>query len=134
MPRPDPKAPRVGQESLFEQVGEARQGQVLRGRHSEAMDRALAAARNAELVDAVDEGLATVLRAGAWSLDVFEAQNKPYGPSKIVQQMTEALREAHMTPEARKTDTDAAIASLLEDLASMDTEADDDAPLPHTED
>lgn len=134
MPRPDPKAPRAGQESLFEALGETRQGQVLRGRHSEAMDRALDAARAAELVADVDEGLATVLRAGAWSLDVFEAQNKPYGPSKIVQALTEALREANMTPGARVTDTDAAIAALLADLGTVDTDADDDAAIHHAED
>lgn len=127
MPRPDPKQPGPGQGDLFavEQTAVKRAGQVLRGRHSEAMDRAVAAARTSEVVADLDEGLTTVLRASAWALDSMEASGHHYGPAKLVPAITEALREAHMTPESRQTDTDAAIADLLADLAAVD--ADDDA-------
>lgn len=130
MPRPDPRAPGQGQADLFdvEPVAVKRAGQVLRGRHSEAMDRAVTAARSAEVVGDLDEGLTTVLRAGAWALDSMEASGHHYGPAKLLPGLTEALREAHMTPESRQTDTDTAIADLLADLGAMDT-TDDDAPV-----
>lgn len=124
MPRPDPAAPRAGQTSLFEPVeavAEARAGQVLRGRHSVAMDDALSAAQAAEVLGDLDGGLATVLRASAWALDSMEKSNHHYGPAKLVPAIVEALRDAHMTPESRKTDTDEAIRALLTDLAEVDT-------------
>ena len=64
----------------------------------------------------MDEGLETVLRAGAWALDSFESQNKPYGPTKIIDQMVAALREARMTPESRDVATDDEIKDLLHGL------------------
>lgn len=134
MPRPDPKAPRAGQESLFstETTAERRRGEVLRGRHSQAMDTAIAAARAAEVVGDLDAGLTTVLRAGAWALDSMETSGHHYGPAKLLPGLTEALRDAHMTPESRQTDTDAALADLLAELGTIDTTADDDAAaLPH---
>lgn len=136
MPRPDPKAPRAGQESLFEATAEARIGQVLRGRHSDAMDRALSAAAARQITEDVDEGLATVLRSAAWALDSMEKSGHHYGPAKLIPGITEALREAHMTPESRQTDTDSAIAELLTDLAAVEAEepADDDAAIHHAED
>lgn len=133
MPRPDPKQPGPGQDSLdldIERTAVPRAGQVLRGRHSKAMDEAIAAARDAELVGDVDKGLTTVLRASAWALDSMERSGHHYGPAKLLPGITEALREAHMTPESRQTDTDAAIMQLLADLAAVDS--DDDAALPDT--
>ena len=130
MPRPDPTAPKAGQAALFEPidaVADARAGQVLRGRHSVAMDSALTAAREAEVVGDLDEGMATILRAGAWALDSMERSNHHYGPAKLIPALTEALRDMHMTPDSRTTDTDSAIVELLEDMAK----ADDTAPLPH---
>lgn len=133
MPRPDPKQPGPGQGDLFavEQTAVKRACQVLRGRHSAAMDRAVTAARTAEVVADLDEGLTTVLRAGAWALDSMEASGHHYGPAKLLPGLTEALREAHMTPDSRQTDTDAAIADLLADLAAVDTDEDTPA-LPDT--
>lgn len=135
MPRPDPRAPGAGQSELFEPsepVGQKRAGQVLRGRHSVAVDAALDAARAQQVVTDVDEAAATLLRAGAWSLDAFEAQNKPYGPSKIIPALTEALRELHMTPESRQTGTtDGAIAELLRDLNTLE-DVNGDATVHHT--
>ena len=94
------------------------------------MDNALVAAAAGEVVADIDGGLATVLRAGAWALDSMERSNHHYGPAKLIPALTEALREAHMTPDARQTDTDAAIHELLADLASADTTStDDDAPV-----
>ena len=144
MPRPDPHAPGEGQSALFEpteRVGERRAGQLLRGRHSVAMDSAIEAAKSAEIIGAVDDGLATVLRAGAWALDSMEASGHHYGPAKLVPAITEALRDAHMTPESRTTDTDSAIADLLTDLAQAEAEdpdydgcTDGDAAIPHASD
>ena len=131
MPRPDPKEPGPGQDALFEATAEKREGQVLRGRHSAAVDRALDAARAAELIGSVDEAAATLLRAGAWSLDAFEAQNKPYGPAKLIDPMVAALREARMTPDSRQTDTDDEIKDLLHALAQPD---DANAEIPHAAD
>lgn len=130
MPRPDPNRPREGQESLFEREAVQEPDMILRGRHSDAMDRALNAAREVDAIDAVDDGLATVLRAGAWSLDAFEKQNKPYGPTKIIDQMVVALREAHMTPDSRAQATDDSIKELLHEIGNPAT---GDAPVPYSE-
>lgn len=116
MPRPDPRRPRAGQLGIFEEQAVKEPDQVLRGRHSEAMDRALMAAQDQDALSAIDEGLQTVLRAGAWSLDVFESQNKPYGPTKIIDGMVAALREARMTPDSRDVATDDEIKDLLHEL------------------
>lgn len=135
MPRPDPKAPATGQDSLFEAVemtAVRRRGERLRGTHSEAMDDAIAAARSAQIVGDADGGLLTVLRAGAWALDSMEASGHHYGPAKLIPGITEALRDAHMTPESRQTDTDAALLELLAEMATVDS--DDDAPLHHVQD
>lgn len=92
------------------------------------MDRAVAAATAAEVVGELDEGLTTVLRASAWALDSMEASGHHYGPAKLVPAVTEALREAHMTPESRATDADGAIAELMRSMAAMETD-DDAAPV-----
>lgn len=135
MARPDPKEPGTGQAQLFETetVAPRRAGQVLRGRHSKAMDRAITAARDSGEVTDLDEGLTTVLRAGAWALDSMETSGHHYGPAKLVPAITEALRDAHMTPESRAAgdSTDAAIEQLIHDLNKID---DDDAALPHAAD
>lgn len=131
MGRPDPRRPRAGQTDLFEDVAIAKPDKVLRGRHSEAMDRALDAARDQGAISEVDDGLATVLRAGAWSLDAFEKQNKPYGPSKIIDAMVAALTAANMTPGARAEATDDSIKELLNELAIS---APGDAEVPHETD
>ena len=116
MPRPDPHRPRAGQLGIFEEQAVKEPDHVLRGRHSEAMDRAIMAAQDQDALSAIDEGLQTVLRAGAWSLDVFESQNKPYGPTKIIDGMVAALREARMTPDSRDVATDDEIKDLLHEL------------------
>lgn len=116
MPRPDPRRPRAGQLGIFEEQAVKKPDQVLRGRHSEAMDRAIIAAQDQDALSPIDEGLQTVLRAGAWSLDVFESQNKPYGPTKIIDGMVAALREARMTPDSRDVATDDEIKDLLHEL------------------
>lgn len=125
MARPDPKAPGTGQAELFaptETTAQRRAGAVLRGRHSVAMDSALDAARAQQITTPVDDGMATVLRAGAWALDSMESSGHHYGPAKLIPGLTEALRELHMTPESRQTDTDAAIADLLTDLAAVEAQ------------
>lgn len=150
MPRPDSNAPGPEQQGLFDgtalspeeyapvlQSARGRLDLVLTGRHSQATARAIAAAQAAELISDVDEAATTLLRAGAWALDAFEAQNKPYGPSKLMQGMNETLRELHMTPEARQDDTDDAMGELLAQMAGMDADDDanagDAAPVHHPE-
>ena len=66
--------------------------------------------------------LASTLMAGAWALDAFEAQNKPYGPTKLIDQLVAALREARLTPDSRGDATDDAIQELLADLGAADDE------------
>ena len=140
MPRPDPNAPKAGQLGMelgvTEQTGERRAGEVLRGRHSKVIDNAISEAFDAGILTSVDGGVAAALRLGFWAGDSFETNNMPYGPAKLLPALTEALREAHMTPDSRQTDVDGEIAALLTDLATVDTEAPDhdDAALPHAED
>ena len=136
MPRPDPRAPGAGQDELFEPTemkAVKRTGTVLRGRHSVAGDKALEAARSAELIADVDGALASVVRAGMWALDQAEASggSAMYVPSKVMQPLTEALRELHMTPDSRGTDTEGSIAELAAQLGAI--KVDDDEPaLPDT--
>lgn len=120
MPRLDPRRPRAGQQELFEPPTTKESMDIDGGRHSRAMATALETARTSDLIDPVDEGLATVLMSGAWALDKFEAQGQSYGPSKTIQPMVEALREARMTPDARQTTTDDNIQELVRDLAAAD--------------
>lgn len=126
MPRPDPRRPRDGQIDLFEDAPIKRPDKLTRGRHSEAMDAAIRAAEERDLVDDVDKGILTTLRAGAWALDSLEASEHHYGTAKLLQPLLEVLREARMTPESRQTASDDAVAELLKELNS-----DDPAP-PHT--
>lgn len=126
MPRPDPRRPRDGQSELFEAEAVKQPDQVLRGRHSAAMDKAITAARDVDALDDIDDGLVTVIRSAAWALDSFEKQNKPYGPSKLIDPLVAALREARLTPDSRAAATDDSIKELLHDLG---TPATSDTPL-----
>jgi hypothetical protein len=129
MKHPDPNRPRDGQAPLFEPPTSSDSQRMDDGRHTRAMAGAIDAARNVGGLDAIDDGLATVLLSGAWSMDSFEAQNKPYGPTKLVSQMVEALREARMTPDSRQTETEDKIADLIKELST----ADDDEDAVHAE-
>lgn len=126
MPRPDPSRPRDGQLDLFENMPFKKPDKLLRGRHSDAMDVAIAAAKDRDLVDDVDKGLLTVLRSGAWALDALEASDHHYGTAKLIVPMVEALREARMTPDSRQAASDDAVAALIKELNHDDTAA------PHT--
>lgn len=133
MPRPNPRRPREGQESLFPSPTTKDDMRLNRGRHQLAFNDALNRAFDDGHITEVDGALASTLLAGAWALDAFESQNKPYGPTKLLDQMVNALREARMTPDSRGDDTDAAIAELLNGLGAPDGGDDDDSdtPLPH---
>lgn len=120
MPRPNPKDPKEGQLDLIEREAVKRAGEILRGRHSIAVDAALAAAAEQGYTDEVDKALLTTIRAGAWALDVFEAQNKPYGPAKTIEPMLAAIREAGLTPEVRAAHTNDNVDVLLENLMAAD--------------
>lgn len=58
--------------------------------------------------------------AGAWALDSFEAQNKPYGPSKIIDPILNALRAAQMTPDTRLDDGTDTLSELLREISAPD--------------
>lgn len=123
MPRPDPNRPREGQMELFEDTPYKMRDKLLRGRHSRAMDTAIHAAEERDLVDDIDKGLLTVLRSGAWALDSLEASSHHYGTAKLITPMVDALREARMTPESRQVASDDAVAALLEELNDDDATA-----------
>lgn len=133
MPRPNPRRPRDGQDSLFPEPTTKDDMRLNSGRHQLAFNDALDKAFDDGHITEVDGALASTLLAGAWALDAFESQNKPYGPTKILDQMVNALREARMTPDSRGDDTDAALADLLNGLGAPDGGDDDDSetPLPH---
>lgn len=78
------------------------------------------------------EALQTVVRSCGWALDCFEAQNKPYGPAKLVPAAVEALRELKLTPAAQADETDEKLRELLDDIgrATVDTPAE----VPHSTD
>lgn len=120
MPRPNPLAPGPGQGSLFPAPTTGDDMRHNRGRHQTAFSQALDIAYDQGLIDSVDGALASTLMAGAWSLDSFESQNKPYGPSKIVQPILDALRAAHMTPDTRPDTTDDAISQLVAELSAAE--------------
>lgn len=124
MPRQDPHRPRQGQDALFDPPTTSDSMRTDGGRHTRAMRRALSAAREVGALDAMDDGLATVLESSAWALDSFEAQNKPYGPSKMIPAVVEALREARMTPDSRQTETEDKIADLVSELATAEDDTD----------
>jgi hypothetical protein len=81
------------------------------------------AAAQSDLIKPEDEALVTLVRAAAWSLDAFEQQNKPYGSSKLLPAVTEALRELRLTPDSRATETDNSLKDLLNGLGATTTDA-----------
>ena len=122
MPRPDPRRPREGQRSLFPEPTSKDDMRLNQGRHQLAFSEALDRAYDDGHLSDVDGALSSTLMAGAWALDAFEAQNKPYGPTKIIDQLVAALREARLTPDSRGDSTDEAIQELLAGLGDPDDE------------
>ncbi|MFC9897669.1 hypothetical protein ACFVMC_28605 [Nocardia sp. NPDC127579] len=96
------------------------------GRHAAAVEKAITAARADQTLIDADEAALTLVRAGAWALDVFEAQNKPYGPSKLLGPVLDALKELRMTPETRAVAQHDTLEELLRELATPSP----DAPAP----
>jgi len=123
MPRPDKKAPKTGQDELFP-ISETPSSRLSR-RHSTAMSRALEVATERGILTEVDQGLATLAMAGAWSLDEFERTNQPYGPGKLLEPLREVLESAQMTPGSRASNLDDKIEEMLNEL--------DATEIPHTE-
>ncbi len=142
MPRPDPKAPREGQDVLFDAAETAtestdvlRRGVVPRGRHSVEVDKALNAAHRRQLIEDVDGAGATLLRAVASNADLAESRHDLWALAKLLPGATELLRDMHMTPESRQTDTDAKIAELVDALGKAEKETEGtngDASIPHS--
>lgn len=135
MPRPDPKAPRAGQDSLFDlsdAVAEKRAGELRRGRISNDTDKALSAAVRLGLVRDVHLALVAVARHNAWAMDTFESENKPYGSAKVAPAQLEVLRELGLTPAAEQGGDDA-FAQLIAEMNALDT-SNDDTPIPHAAD
>ncbi|WP_330182814.1 hypothetical protein OHB26_03625 [Nocardia sp. NBC_01503] len=124
MPRRPSRAPEDGQASLLPDLPDDQA--VIRpapGRHSAAAESAI----SAEIADGTlterDAATLALVRAGMWALDTFEAQNKPYGPAKIVNPILDALKELRMTPETRAAAQTDALQELLRELATPDTAA-----------
>lgn len=129
MPRPDPRAPRAGQDALFDgdALPVAKPGHIVRGRHSEAVDRAFSSATEGGLLRPEHEALQTFVRGCAWALDSFEGSNLPYGPAKLVPAAVEALRELNLTPAQQADETDDKLRELLDDIGKPSTDAPTDA-------
>lgn len=120
MPRPDPRRPREGQEALFPAPTTGDDMRLGTARHQAAFHDALNEAYDRGTMDAMDGALASTLMAGAWALDSFEAQNKPYGPSKLIDPILNALRAACMTPDTRPDDGQDTLAELLREISAPD--------------
>lgn len=122
MPRPDPRAPGNGQDSMFTEIPPA--PAAIRGRHSIAIDKAIKARRDKDALTDDDEGVLAIVRAGATALDLGEQSHKPYVFGKVADPMLAALGAAHMTPESRRLAEDegekatAELSEFLRDLAS----------------
>lgn len=119
MPRRDSNAPEQGQESMFPEL--PNDDAVIRtpeGRHSAAVERAIKAERDRQALTDADDAALALVRAGAWALDTFEAQNKPYGPAKLTNPILDVLVQLRMTPETRAAADNGAIEELLRDLAN----------------
>lgn len=118
MPKRADSAPDAGQTDMFPDLaGDGAVVRTARGRHAKAVEQAITAARSDELLGDADEAALALVRAGAWALDTFEAQNKPYGPSKIINPILDALKELRMTPETRAVAQDDTVSMLLRELA-----------------
>lgn len=118
--------PGPGQQGMWDAPADAAAMRINGGgRHSAAMAGAVAAAEDAGHLSELDRGLATVLMAGAWELDMHESRMESWGPSKVMGAMVDALREAHMTPDSRGNDTDDKIAALITEMST----AQDTAPV-----
>ncbi|WP_069160073.1 hypothetical protein [Nocardia altamirensis] len=101
------------------------------GRHAKAVQVAIDAARRDQALCDADEAALTLIRSGAWALDSFESQNKPYGPSKLLGPVLDALKELRMTPATRAAAQTDTLEELLRDLATPAT-ADTTAPVRDT--
>lgn len=97
-----------------------------------AATRSVAAARRAEMHEAVDEVLGEAIKASAAALDRAGAiRNSPYAVGQLVGPFRELLEAANMTPSVRETKINQELADALDSLARP---ADSAAPAPHTED
>lgn len=123
MPRPPVRKPGEGQGDMFADDDDFKRftvntgAQEHRGRVSAEIDAAFAAATEQELVREEHRALMAIVRHGGWAMDNFEATNKPYGASKLIQPMTEALRELNLTPAAQADAVDDSLKVLLNDIA-----------------
>ncbi len=118
MPRRHTKAPEHGQDSMFPELPNAAVVRTEPGRHCAAVERAIAAEVGDGTLTERDDAALVLVRAGAWALDCFEAQNKPYGPAKLLGPILDALKELRMTPETRAAAQTDALEELLRDLAN----------------
>ena len=125
MPRPDPRAPKLGQQSLFDVEATATKvnGQVTRGRHSEAIDRSIHAAYTKGYIEDVDEAAVTLLRAIGTNFDEAERQRDLWAVSKALPGAVDLLDRLHMTPESRVTEGEDEMSGLIRELMSAEREA-----------
>ncbi|HCD1553126.1 hypothetical protein HMPREF3153_09695 [Corynebacterium sp. HMSC06C06] len=86
------------------------------GRHEQALDDTLAAARDAQLVDDIDDALISIARANAWALDAAEAEGKPYAVAQVSGPYREVLESLRLTPADRKADANDELNRALAEL------------------
>lgn len=125
MPRPDPRAPKLGQQSLFDDEPTATKvnGQVTRGRHSEAIDRSIHAAYSKGYIEDVDEAAVTLLRAIGTNFDEAERQRDLWAVSKALPGAVDLLDRLHMTPESRAVEEENEMSGLIREMMSAEREA-----------
>ena len=125
MPRPDPRAPKLGQQSLFDDEPTAAKvnGQVTRGRHSEAIDRSIHAAYTKGYIEDVDEAAVTLLRAIGTNFDEAERQRDLWAVSKALPGAVDLLDRLHMTPESRAVEEENEMSGLIRQMMQVGEEA-----------
>lgn len=89
-------------------------------RHSEMLESAIDAAREAGLLETLDEALVSIARANARALDSAEALGKKGGYliANLTGPYREVLEQLRMTPKDRNTDADNDLAAALAALST----------------
>ena len=89
-------------------------------RHTEMLESAIDAAREAGLLEALDEALVSIARANARALDSAEALGKKGGYliANLTGPYREVLEQLRMTPKDRNTDADNDLAAALAALGT----------------
>lgn len=89
-------------------------------RHSEMLEAAIDAARDAGLLETLDEALVSIARANARALDSAEALGKKGGYliANLTGPYREVLEQLRMTPKDRNTEADNDLSTALAALST----------------